>query len=209
MFTGEGYSSSQLAFFNAPSSSTFEPDVEKYWESYIASGQNPTVSSTMSNMAIWMNIFPLQFSTPIDVFGSTFAANVTAPNLSASEKNSQSLTRDVTSRFGLNEMQAYTAGKGSLSTSSGSEIPGRMHRARLSPRALFPSSASEEQCCSAHSGRSTQLFFPALCRAEALLPAEYLSGVWKGSSSGISVGLQKRPLQNRCPAAGPCGFPVS
>jgi len=125
MFTGEGYSSSQLAFFNAPSSSTFEPDVEKYWESYIASGQNPTVSSTMSNMAIWMNIFPLQFSTPIDVFGSTFAANVTAPNLSASEKNSQSLTRDVTSRFGLNEMQAYTAGKGSLSTSSGSEIPGK------------------------------------------------------------------------------------
>ncbi|VVB68718.1 Uncharacterised protein [uncultured archaeon] len=125
MFTGEGYSSSQLNFFNAPTSSTFEPNVEKYWESYIAGGQNLTASSTMSNMAIWMNIFPLQFSTPLNVFSSTFAANVTTPALSASEKNSQSLTRDVKSRFGLNEIQAYTADKGSLATSSGSEIPGK------------------------------------------------------------------------------------
>ena len=125
MFTGEGYSSSQLTFFNAPSSSTFELNVEKYWESYIANGQNLTASSTMSNMAIWMNTFPLQFSTPIAVASSTFAANVTAPTLSASEKNSQFLTRDVNSKFGINEVQASIPVQGSLSASSGSEIPGK------------------------------------------------------------------------------------
>jgi len=36
MFTGEGYSTSQLAFFNSPLSSAFEPSVEKYWGTYIA-----------------------------------------------------------------------------------------------------------------------------------------------------------------------------
>jgi len=32
MFTGEGYSASQLAFYNSPSESTFEPDVQQYWD---------------------------------------------------------------------------------------------------------------------------------------------------------------------------------
>ena len=33
MFTGEGYGSSQLAYFNGPNTTPFEPFVEKYWDS--------------------------------------------------------------------------------------------------------------------------------------------------------------------------------
>ena len=67
MFMGEGYSASQLAFFNAPSSSTFEPNVQKYWGSYIANQQNMSRSSATSNMDIWMNTFPLIFDTPLQL----------------------------------------------------------------------------------------------------------------------------------------------
>ncbi len=65
MFMGEGYSASQMAFFNAPSSSTFEPDVQTYWGSYITNQQNLTHSSATSDMDIWMNTFPLVFSSPL------------------------------------------------------------------------------------------------------------------------------------------------
>ncbi len=125
MFTGEGYSSSQLAFFNSPISSTFEPNVEKYWGSYIAGAQNTTTSSTMSDIAIWMNTFPLNFNTPVNVAGSSFATNVASPKLSAPEMNSQFLTRSVNSKFSINEIQPNLPEEGSLSVSNGTEIPSK------------------------------------------------------------------------------------
>ena len=75
---GEGYSSTQLAFFNAPSSSTFEPNVQKYWGNYITSQQNLSIKSATSNMDIWMNTFPLKFDTPLQFKATSFAANAAA-----------------------------------------------------------------------------------------------------------------------------------
>ena len=79
----------------------------------------------MSDIAIWMNTFPLNFNTPLKVASSSFATNVAAPTLSASEMNSQFLTRNVNSKFSINEVQANMPAGGSLSVSNGTEIPGK------------------------------------------------------------------------------------
>jgi hypothetical protein len=58
MFTGEGYGSSQLAYFNGPNTTPFEPFVEKYWDSYIHNAPNltgPTYNPATS-MNIWFNL---------------------------------------------------------------------------------------------------------------------------------------------------------
>ena len=125
MFMGEGYSASQMAFFNAPSSSTFEPDVQTYWGSYIANQQNMSRISATSDMDIWMNSFPLIFSTPMPLKSSSFQGNVSAPALGAVDKNSQSLTRDVNSGFAVNQVMSIPATSGSLTTSSGTGTPAK------------------------------------------------------------------------------------
>jgi hypothetical protein len=131
MFTGEGYSSSQLAFFNAPSASTFEPNVEKYWGSYIAGQQNVTGKNAMSNMNIWMNTFPLNFDNTVRVATSSFAADAVAPALSASDINSLFLTRGVTSQFNTYQYWAYPPTNGSLTTSAVSGTPDKDAKGRL------------------------------------------------------------------------------
>ena len=125
MFMGEGYSASQMAFFNAPSSSTFEPDVQTYWGSYIASQQNISRSSATSDMDIWMNSFPLTFSTPLPLKTSSFQGNVSAPALGAADQNSQALTRDVNNGFAVNQVMSIPATSGSLTTSSGTGTPAK------------------------------------------------------------------------------------
>ncbi|HEX7445673.1 MAG TPA: hypothetical protein VF300_04715 [Methanothrix sp.] len=125
MFMGEGYSASQMAFFNAPSSSTFEPDVQTYWGSYIASQQNISRSSATSDMDIWMNSFPLVFSTPLPLKTSSFQGNVSAPALGTADQNSQALTRDVNNGFAVNQVMSIPATSGSLTTSSGTGIPAK------------------------------------------------------------------------------------
>ena len=125
MFTGEGYSASQLAFFNAPSASTFEPNVEKYWGSYITGQQNMTAKSARSNMNIWMNTFPLNFDTSVKIAASSFAANAAGSTLSPSDRNSQFLTRDVNSQFRVNQLWAYPMTNGSLTTSESSGTPSK------------------------------------------------------------------------------------
>ncbi len=122
---GEGYSSSQMAFFNAPSASTFEPDVQTYWGSYITSQQNLSRSSTTSDMAIWMNTFPLVFSTPLQLKTSSFEGNVSAPAPGLVDQNSQALTRDVNNGFAVNEVMSIPATSGSLTTSSSTGTPAK------------------------------------------------------------------------------------
>ena len=122
---GEGYSSSQMAFFNAPSSSTFEPDVQTYWGSYITNQRNLSRSSATSDMDIWMNSFPLIFSTPLPLKTSSFLGNVSAPALGAVDQNSQALTRDVNSGFAVNEVMSIPATSGSMTTSSGTGTPAK------------------------------------------------------------------------------------
>jgi len=120
---GEGYSSTQLAFFNAPSSSTFEPNVQTYWGNYIANQQNLSIKSSSSNMDIWMNIFPLKFDTPLQFKATSFAANAAAPTLTATERNSQFLTRNVNSEFGINQIWSYPQTSGSLIVSNSTGTP--------------------------------------------------------------------------------------
>jgi hypothetical protein len=131
MFTGEGYSSSQLAFFNAPSASSFEPNVEKYWGSYITGQQNMTEKNLMSNMNIWMNTFPLNFDNTIRFAKSSFSSDATAPVLSASDKNSQFLTRGVTGQFNIYQYWAYPQTNGSLTTSAATGTPDKDAQGRL------------------------------------------------------------------------------
>ncbi len=124
MFTGEGYGTSQLSFYYSAGSSSFEPSVQSYWQDYIA-GANATAKNTMSNMAIWMNIFPLSFNTPVKVTGSSFSANAAAAsNASISELNSQSLTRDVSTQFSIYETRAYTPLQSTFSATQSTAVPG-------------------------------------------------------------------------------------
>ena len=116
---GEGYSSTQLAFFNSPSSSTFEPNVQTYWGNYIANQQNLSIRSATSNMDIWMNTFPLQFKA------TSFSANAAAPTLTATERNSQFLTRNVNSQFGINQIWSYPVASGSLMVSNSTGTPSK------------------------------------------------------------------------------------
>lgn len=122
---GEGYSSTQLAFFNAPSSSTFEPNVQTYWGNYIANQQNLSTRSATSNMDIWMNTFPLRFDTPLQFKATSFAANAVAPTLTATERNSQFLTRNVNSQFGVNQIWSYPQTSGSLMVSNSTGTPSK------------------------------------------------------------------------------------
>jgi hypothetical protein len=122
---GEGYSNTQLAFFNAPTSSTFEPNVQTYWGNYIASQENTSIKSASSNMDIWMNTFPLKFDTPKLFKASSFAANAAAPTLTATERNSQFLTRNVNSKFGIYQVWSYPVESGSLVISNSTGVPSK------------------------------------------------------------------------------------
>lgn len=128
---GEGYSNTQLAFFNSPTTSTFEPNVQSYWGNYIASQENNSIKSTSSNMDIWMNTFPLRFDTPQLFKASSFAANAAAPTLTATERNSQFLTRNVNSNFGIYQVWSYPVESGSLVISNGTGVPNKDAKGQL------------------------------------------------------------------------------
>ena len=114
IFTGEGYSASQLAFYNSPGESTFEPDVQQYWGSYIT-GNATQKSGLMSDIEIWMNTFPLKFNNPLQVKSTSFTANASGLSLSESEMNSMLLTRDVNTQFSYYQNWRYTPPVSSLS----------------------------------------------------------------------------------------------
>ena len=128
---GEGYSSTQLAFFNAPSSSTFEPNVQAYWGNYIANQQNLSINSGTSNMDLWMNTFPLRFDTPLQFSATSFSANAIAPVLSAKERNSQFLTRGVNNQFDVNQVWSYPMTSGSLNISESTGTPSKDAKGKM------------------------------------------------------------------------------
>ncbi|MDM7934896.1 MAG: hypothetical protein QUS08_05850, partial [Methanothrix sp.] len=123
--------------YNAPSSPTFEPDVEKYWGTYITGAGNLTKSSLMSDMEIWMNTFPLKFSTPLKLTGSSFTANVQAPSLTQTELTSQFLTREVTGQFGIYEVKAYKPVIGSLSSQNATGVPGENAKGQILSQSII------------------------------------------------------------------------
>lgn len=132
---GQGYSSSQQAFYNAPSTSTFEPNVQSYWGNYIARQENLSVMGT-PEMQIWMNNFPLSFDSPLQLKATTFNGSAAALTLSAKERNTQFLTRDIKRNFELDSDSSYSLTAGSLkayeSTGTPSEeIKGKMLSANI------------------------------------------------------------------------------
>ncbi len=133
---GHGYSSSQQAFYNAPSTSTFEPNVQSYWGNYIASQKNLSVAGGTPEMQIWMNHFPLSFDSPLQLKATSFNGSVAAPTLGATERNTQFLTRSIKSKFDIQSEASYSMNAGSLKAyeSSGTpskEIKGKMLSASI------------------------------------------------------------------------------
>jgi hypothetical protein len=111
MFTGEGYGSSQLAYFNGPSTTPFEPFVEKYWDSYIHNAPNLTgpMYNPATSMNIWFNTFPLNFNQPVQLKNSTFTLGVpSASNYSPNEWNSMLLKRNTLTNFDIDQSWKYT-----------------------------------------------------------------------------------------------------
>jgi hypothetical protein len=111
MFTGEGYGSSQLSFFNGPSTTPFEPFVEKYWDSYIHNSPNLTgpASNPATTMNIWFNTFPLGFNEPLKLSESTFNTSIpTASQYSPVEWNSMQLKRNTLFNFNIDQSWKYT-----------------------------------------------------------------------------------------------------
>lgn len=126
IFTGEGYSTSQLAFLNEPNVPAFEPSVEKYWNTYISQAQNasPVQRSPVETMNIWMNNFPLQYSTPITIKGTSFSANASKIIASSAELNSMLLKRDIDMNFDIGQNWQYTPAGPTLSMiSQGNTTP--------------------------------------------------------------------------------------
>ena len=111
MFTGEGYGSSQLAYFNGPNTTPFEPFVEKYWDSYIHNSPNltgPTYNPATS-MTIWFNTFPLTFNEPVALKNSTITTGISlASKYSPDEWNSMLLKRNTLTNFNIDQSWKYT-----------------------------------------------------------------------------------------------------
>lgn len=128
---GEGYSSTQLSFFNSPGSSTFEPDVANYWGNYITNQESQGIKSTSSNMDIWMINFPLSFNSPLQLKATSFNANTEAPVLTATQRNSQFLTRNVNSRFDINQAWSYPISLGSLTVSNSTGTPSKDAKGKM------------------------------------------------------------------------------
>ena len=133
---GQGYSSSQQAFYNAPSTSTFEPNVQSYWGNYIASQKNLSIASSTPKMQIWMNNFPLSFDSPLQLKATSFNGSAAAPTIGATERNTQDLTRNIKSKFEIGSEASYSLNAGSLKAyeSSGTpskEIKGKMLSASI------------------------------------------------------------------------------
>lgn len=127
---GEGYSSTQLSFFNSPGSSTFEPNVQKYWGNYIAEERNLSIKTPASSMGIWINDFPLKFDTPLQLSASSFKESADPLSISAKERNTQFLTRNVNSEFSINQIQSY-APSGSLTVASGNNTPDKDAKGKM------------------------------------------------------------------------------
>lgn len=134
-FLGEGYSTTQLMFFNGQNTIDFQPIVEKYWNSYIQNGEssNPAVNNQSTAIDIWLNSFPLDFNKEVQLKSSSFVANPSvATNLSSSELQSAALTRDINYNFNLDQSWKYTSGPiSSVSAASSSGVPPKSSQGQI------------------------------------------------------------------------------
>ncbi len=128
IFTGEGYSTTQLSFLSAPNSESFAPNVEKYWGTYISGAGNvtPVASNPAATMNVWMNTFPLKFENPLQLKSSTFTASVpTTSGVSVNEMNSMLLRRDINYKFNVDQSWKYNSADSSFALAEGSGAPSK------------------------------------------------------------------------------------
>jgi hypothetical protein len=113
MFTGEGYTSTQLSFMDSPVSDTgtFEPFVTNYWSSYIQNSQNATtapVDNPKNTMTIWYNTFPMKFDQPVTLSKTSFEGSVAGgENYTPTQMNSMLLERSTLQQFDQNPGSKY------------------------------------------------------------------------------------------------------
>ncbi|MFZ3113788.1 MAG: hypothetical protein WA141_02750 [Methanothrix sp.] len=117
---GDGYSSTQRAFFNEPITSTFEPYVNNYWSNYVVGNKSQSGHVMTSEMDMWVNNFPLMFSIPMQLDSTSFKSNVSTQGLGEKEKNSQTLKTAVYRELGLSDLSKLTAAAGSLNATGAS-----------------------------------------------------------------------------------------
>jgi len=108
LFTGEGYGRDQLAFFNGPSTSSFDPSVEKYWNSYVHNSGNVSSTTFTTTMDIWRNNFPLSFDTPLQIQKSSFISGVSTQDYNKNDYDSLMLRRSVLANLNQNDAWMYT-----------------------------------------------------------------------------------------------------
>jgi len=128
IFTGEGYSTTQLSFLSAPDAASFEPNVEKYWETYISGAGNitPVSSNPAATMNVWMNTFPLKFENPVMVKSTSFAASVpTTTGISKGEMNSLLLRRDINYKFNVDKSWKYNSADSSFALAENNGTPSK------------------------------------------------------------------------------------
>ncbi len=126
IFTGEGYSTSQLSFYSSPNAASFEPDVQKYWGSYISNEGNvtPVANNPAATMNIWLNTFPLKFENPLQIKSSTFsAATPMATGISPDEMDSMLLRRDINFKFNVDQSWKYNSPGSSFSLAKSNGTP--------------------------------------------------------------------------------------
>jgi len=127
IFTGEGYSTSQLSFFNGPNQQSFQPNVLKYWETYVEGDANMTAARGFTtNMDIWLNTFPDKFDKPIQIKSSTF--NTNAPGMTGmtpTEMNSMNLKKVVTFNFEPSMGWKYTPADTTFSFTKATGTPAK------------------------------------------------------------------------------------
>jgi len=126
MFTGEGYSSSQLAFFSSPNTASFEPNVEKYWGTYITGAENVTTvaRNPATTMNVWMNAFPINFNSPLQFKSTSFSTSApTASGIGQNEMNSMLLRRDINYKFNVDQSWKYNTDESSFALAQSKGTP--------------------------------------------------------------------------------------
>lgn len=126
IFTGEGYSTTQLSFLSSPNSASFEPNVQKYWGTYITGAGNvtPIANDPTATMNIWMNTFPMKFNNPLQIKSTSFAVNAnTASGASKNEMTSMLLRRDINFKFNVDQSWRYNSAESSFATAQSKGAP--------------------------------------------------------------------------------------
>jgi hypothetical protein len=124
MFTGEGYSSSQLAFYSGPNTSSFDSNVQQYWNNYVSGSGNATIppaESPLNTMSIWQSTFSYKFEKPVALANTTFAiGDQGTGNLTTQEWNAIILKRATTFNFNAEQSTEFTQKSASQPTGNSS-----------------------------------------------------------------------------------------